>query len=216
MVKKKSDRQFKLLAIIIAVIAIGFPSLAFGEDDSGGHQWGDWIITKEPTCISVGYKYRICNKFPNSPHKEEAVIPKTSQHTYETSVTPASCTDPEITIYTCKYCGDSYEEVTAEPLGHNYGEWEIATKASIEQPGVKAKICQNNPSHILTATIPAMTASKSLPEDSNGSGINKLDIVLSLLCILISGSFSYTIKQDLNVMGWSKKLKSELLKEMYR
>ncbi len=41
--------------------------------DATGHDWGDWIVTKEPTVLTTGLKQRVCNN--DSSHIEIEVIP---------------------------------------------------------------------------------------------------------------------------------------------
>ena len=41
------------------------------------------------------------------------------EHEYTATVRGATCDNPEITVYVCE-CEDTYQDKTAEALGHNY------------------------------------------------------------------------------------------------
>lgn len=66
---------------------------------------------------------------------------ETTQHThyYNVESREASCTEQELTIYSCE-CGDRYcEEDSA--LGHNWGNWYTAQEPSIDTPGIETHSC---------------------------------------------------------------------------
>ncbi len=74
--------------------------------DAAGHNWD--ILA--PTCTQ-GQSCADC----------DAETPALG-HTYDDGVTtPATCTEAEVTVYTCQRqgCGDSYEEFNGEPLEHD-------------------------------------------------------------------------------------------------
>lgn len=91
-----------------------------GEAEPGctTHTYGDWIITKSPTCIAEGSKKRTCTVC--GVEKVET-IPATGEHTYgEWQVTKqATCTADGTKTKTCTGCGATQTEVIAK-LGHNF------------------------------------------------------------------------------------------------
>ena len=91
-----------------------------GEAEPGctTHTYGDWIITKSPTCIAEGSKKRTCTVC--GVEKVET-IPATGEHTYgEWQVTKqATCTADGTKTKTCTGCGATQSQVIAK-LGHNY------------------------------------------------------------------------------------------------
>ena len=93
-----------------------------GEAEPGctTHTYGDWIITKSPTCIAEGSKKRTCTVC--GVEKVET-IPATGVHTYgEWKVTKqATCTADGTKTKTCTGCGATQTEVIAK-LGHNFVE----------------------------------------------------------------------------------------------
>ena len=61
--------------------------------DPVGHDWGEWVVTKEATCTEKGEKVRTCKRDPS--HKEIKEIPKKTQEPVEPSVvSPGDATDP--------------------------------------------------------------------------------------------------------------------------
>ncbi len=62
-------------------------------------------------------------------------------HSYVEEVTDPTCTEQGYTIYTCT-CGYSYKGSITEPT-HQYGEWEVVEKATLEKPGIKQAKCLN-------------------------------------------------------------------------
>ena len=91
-----------------------------GETEPGctTHTYGDWVITKSPTCIAEGSKKRTCTVC--GVEKVET-IPATGEHTYgEWQVTKqATCTADGTKTKTCTGCGATQSQVIAK-LGHNY------------------------------------------------------------------------------------------------
>ena len=93
-----------------------------GEAEPGctTHTYGDWIITKSPTCIAEGSKKRTCTVCGV---EEIETIAATGVHTYgEWKVTKqATCTADGTKTKTCTGCGATQTEVIAK-LGHNFVE----------------------------------------------------------------------------------------------
>lgn len=59
------------------------------------HTWGDWVITKQPTCGSAGLRTRTCSTCGT---QNQETIPATGEHI------PDGNTDPSKSTY-CKICG---------------------------------------------------------------------------------------------------------------
>ena len=91
-----------------------------GEAEPGctTHTYGDWIITKSPTCIAEGSKKRTCTVC--GVEKVET-IPATGEHTYGDWVVTkqATCTAGGSQTRTCTVCG-AKEVLRIVPLGHNF------------------------------------------------------------------------------------------------
>ena len=63
--------------------------------------------------------------------------PASCQHSYETAVTPPTCTAEGFTTYTCSLCGDSYTEDKVDALGHSYEEGKCTGCGKLK-PGAEA------------------------------------------------------------------------------
>ncbi len=82
-----------------------------------GHDWTEWVTTKEPTESEVGEARRECSFCGKAETKALDKL-QPHEHTYTASVTkPATCTADGIRTYRCP-CGASYEE--AIPGKHSY------------------------------------------------------------------------------------------------
>ena len=91
-----------------------------GEKEPGceNHTFGDWVITKNATCVAEGSKKRTCTVCGV---EEVETIPATGVHTYgEWQVTKqATCTADGIKTKTCTGCGATQSQVIAKS-GHNF------------------------------------------------------------------------------------------------
>ena len=91
-----------------------------GEKEPGceNHTFGDWVITKNATCVAEGSKKRTCTVCGV---EEVETMPATGVHTYgEWQVTKqATCTADGIKTKTCTGCGATQSQSIAK-LGHNY------------------------------------------------------------------------------------------------
>ena len=96
----------------------------------GEHVWGEWVVTREPTCGESGEKTHTCTACGTS--ETEAVDPDPTKHslTKHESV-PATCTAAGTKEYwECSFCHKQYgdeagiqelTDLTIRPLGHNWG-----------------------------------------------------------------------------------------------
>lgn len=57
------------------------------------------------------------------------------------TVDPADCTHQEVTHYTCSVCHEEKTEVTAEALGHQWGDWAETTPATCTAKGEETREC---------------------------------------------------------------------------
>ena len=106
----------KLLAIILLLLAVSFAFTACKEEHI--HSFGEWSVTKNPTCTQDGEKTRYCS----CGEMQRDVIPAVG-HTEE--IIPAknaTCTENGLTDGTiCSVCGTTITpQQTIETLGHNY------------------------------------------------------------------------------------------------
>lgn len=64
----------------------------------------------------------------------------THEHYYEKQYIDPTCTEAGTIVYTCE-CGDSYTETVSEPLGHEYGDWEVIQNPTMNSEGTKEQKC---------------------------------------------------------------------------
>ena len=83
---------------------------------------------------------------------------------------PAACTERGSfdTVTYCTVCGNevSRNTVYTDPTGHAWGEWTVVREATVEEEGLRQRVCANDPSHVETDPIPKLTP----PADNGGSG----------------------------------------------
>ena len=102
------------------------------------HTPGEWVTVSEPTEEAEGLKQQNCTVCGTVVAEES--IPKLEHtHSYEKTVTDATCTEDGKIVYTCA-CGDSYEEVI-KATGHQYGE-PMTENATCEDAGSITRTCE--------------------------------------------------------------------------
>ena len=63
------------------------------------------------------------------------------EHSYKTTVTPATCTEKGYTTHTCTKCSDSYTDTYTNALGHVYDDGVITVNPTCTDKGVKTFTC---------------------------------------------------------------------------
>lgn len=79
---------------------------------SGGHAYGEWTTTQQPTCTAEGVKTRTCSKCQNV---ETASI-ASKGHSYTSKTYAATCLEYERVEYTCTACGHQYNVYADEMM----------------------------------------------------------------------------------------------------
>jgi len=110
------------------------------------HNWGAWVIDRQPSCTSPGERHRTCTR--GLVHDEYDAIAALG-HKYEDSATvEPGCGEEGVATYACARCGDTYTE-SIPPLEHSYEE--IAERApGCFEPGLMRFVCVHDPSHSFT------------------------------------------------------------------
>ena len=90
-----------------------------------GHRWGEFTVTKEPTCTEDGNKERVCEVCGE---KETVAIPALG-HTWGafTVITEPKCEEDGLQEHTCEVCGAT-ETMAIPALGHKWGEWVVTVE----------------------------------------------------------------------------------------
>ena len=72
---------------------------------------------------------------------------------HDTEETRPTCTKDGEKVWECSRCGmKKTEKISA--LGHDWGDWTVTTPATCTNEGVETRICNRDPSHVETRTIP--------------------------------------------------------------
>ena len=87
-------------------------------------------------------------------------------HDWHYTVTPPTCTKDGEKVGECSRCGmKKTEKISA--LGHDWGAWTVTTPATCTNEGVETRICNRDPSHVETRTIP--TTGHNWVDNGNGT-----------------------------------------------
>ena len=89
-----------------------------------GHDWGEWVVTQEPTYTTTGYRYHICARC-NTRVGED--IPKLRDHTWDSGIvtTKPDCIHAGVRTYTCTDCGATKTETIPATGEHTFVAKEI-------------------------------------------------------------------------------------------
>lgn len=135
------------------------------------HVFGEWKVTKEPTCVEKGEKTRACTKCGVTETEE---IAATGKHDEELkNAKEATCTE---TGYTgdkvCKVCGTVVEEgKEVAALGHDFTEWTVEKEATETETGLEVRVCKREGCDVKeTREIPKLPV---IPEKVDKSALEK-------------------------------------------
>ena len=85
---------------------------------------------------------------------------------HDTEETRPTCTKDGEKVWECSRCGmKKPEKISA--LGHVWGDWTVTTPATCTNEGVETRICNRDPSHVETRTIP--TTGHNWVDNGNGT-----------------------------------------------
>ena len=120
------------------------------------HKYEKQATSVEPNCYQGGHYVFKCK---NCAATYEYDLPATGNHEFKSEVTQEqSCTNPEITTYTCTTdgCGYSYIKVTKSALGHSWGDWKVTKEPTDTENGEQERSCTRSGCDATeTAPIPA-------------------------------------------------------------
>ncbi len=103
------------------------------------HEWGDWVVDKQPSCLENGSAHRVCTKLPDQPHEQTKVIAALG-HAYQERRTAASCTADGKITRTCVRCNDVVVQPNGGALGHIW-QSSIVKQPDCENTGVQQTVC---------------------------------------------------------------------------
>lgn len=140
------------------------------------HTYGEWEISKEPTCVEAGIRYRACTACG----VQETEPIDTVEHSYELTAQKEPTLDgPGTRTYTCQNCTDSYTEeftnqinegaVSVGGAAADVGETVTVPVSIASNPGIAGFTFQvNYDKSVLTPT--AITAGELLKKGGNVVG----------------------------------------------
>ena len=177
---------------------------AYGGLDPNGHDWGEPSYVWNGTSCTAE---QVCSR--DSSHKETETV------TAAVTVTQSqSCLLDELSTYTASFQNAAFAKqtkenvVTANKLGHVWGEWRVIKTATTSAEGEKKRVCQRDASHTETRAIPKLTPAPSGGGSSGGSGGGSSST--PAFTVPVSGS-SDTVHVSASVSGSTaevKKIKS--------
>ena len=107
-------------------------------DDLGTHTFGDWVVTKAPTCTAYGERIHSCT---NCAWAETQLIDK-APHTFGDWIVSreSTCTMEGQAYHICKVCG--YQEyIVLEKKPHRFGDWVVTLEATDHSAGEQTRAC---------------------------------------------------------------------------
>lgn len=117
------------------------------------HTYGDWNVTKQPTCEADGVETRTCTSCGATETRSIAA----AGHSYGawTVKTAATCEKDGVKERTCKICGSTETQVIPS-TGHNYSAWTTITVATCTTTGERTHSCKTC-GKVVTETTPVNT-----------------------------------------------------------
>ena len=135
------------------------------------HVFGEWKVTKEPTCVEKGEKTRTCTKCGVVETEE---IAATGKHDIELkNAKEATCTEAGYAgDKVCKVCDTVVEEgKVIDALGHDFGEWTVEKEATETETGLEVRTCKREGCDVKeTREIPKLPVA---PEQVDKSALEK-------------------------------------------
>ena len=155
-------------AVITASVTSDSNEVNIGDNNSSVliekhiHDWSEWTVETEPTCVDEGKKTRVCNTCTK---QEEAVISPTGVHTYSKQVVLPTYDEQGYTIYTCEVCNYTYKDHFTDKLERpaEKPSTEPETKPSTK-PDSKPTAAPTNPT--------ASNSAATLPQSANSQASN--------------------------------------------
>ena len=130
---------FTAILLLSSCDGLNLPILDNGDnsnDSTHVHEFGDWCLTKSPSCVNEGQETRYCSCGES---QTKVIVPV--GHKYQSTQASPTCTVKGYTTYTCA-CGDTYAEYV-DALGHTYDNGVITTAPGCETKGIKTFTCGN-------------------------------------------------------------------------
>jgi len=149
--------------------------------DELGHNWGDWIVIREPTLDENGTDQRECIRCLK---KDSRAVPKLAldhRHTYKepTIEKKETCISTGLYYYYCTHenCA-AYVLDVVEKSPHNYSSWENVLKATETEKGERSRKCTEC-GYVQTEIIPALNSKELIMTGSTSYKSGKVSLLNS-------------------------------------
>ena len=118
------------------------------------HVYGEWVVTKEPSCIEAGSRERVCAECGDTQVEKIAALEHSWAEEYAVD-NPATCTSEGKESIHCAQCGAIKDGSTRSiaKLAHAFGEWLVQKEATYYAKGVKTRVCKKCGA-VETASVP--------------------------------------------------------------
>ena len=119
-----------------------------------GHKYGEWAVTKEPTCTAAGTQSRTCSVCKNIDNK--TIKAKGHTEVADSAVAATCTTDGKTAGSHCSVCGKVIKAQTViKATGHKYGSWTVTKAATCTEAGSQKRsctVCGNTETQTIKAT----------------------------------------------------------------
>ena len=109
------------------------------SSDTHEHVWGEWNITREPTCEKKGYRNRTCSECEKI--EREELEPTGHVFGEWETVTENTCTDAGEKKRVCTVC-EFCETEEIEAKGHSFGKPVQTAAPTCDEDGANKKVCK--------------------------------------------------------------------------
>ena len=107
-------------------------------DSTHTHEYGDGVVTTQPTCSTVGIKTFTCSICGNTYTEEISKL----EHTYEwRTESNATCTTSGLRREYCSRCGATRGTQTINATGHSWSSWVTVQNATTSSNGKQRRTC---------------------------------------------------------------------------
>lgn len=95
------------------------------------HEYGDWVVTKEPTCTEDGVMEKTCTKCGEV---KKAAVSATG-HNWQPE-------DADTEQVVCTECGEVKNRTDYKECDHEYSEWQVLIEPTCSEEGYKERVCE--------------------------------------------------------------------------
>lgn len=119
-----------------------------------GHEWGDWYLKTEPTCVTDGANERECSVCHNLDYQSMPAL----GHDWDEWVIQRepTCLVDGYDMRICKRDEAHTDLRTVAALGHEWSEWVVEVAPTCLTTGVEKTTCHNDKNHTQQRTVAAL------------------------------------------------------------